>query len=240
MTCPSHLPTSKTWRRRLLLGVGALGVAWMLSSCGEDAPPTPADPPRSQTGGGYRPPAAPAPQWGQPGQPQPWGQPPQPQAWGQPPQQGWAPPPQWGQQGQWQQPASPWGAGQGQASPWGSGSAQLQGQWGGAGGRSAQPPQNPWQQPQSGYGGQPVPQQRGWAQPQPMAPQFRPLEEEKAKEYRGSSRPLYAPYDRPIGSSQDQSQTPGWTGYPVAPQGYPGIAPAPWGWPGATGLPPGW
>jgi hypothetical protein len=232
VTCPSHLHSGRTWRRRILLGVSALGIAWLLSSCGEDEPP-PSPSPVSQQPAGYRMPPAPTPQWGQQPQ-QPWGQQ-APQQWGQPSQ------PQWGQQ----PPPSAWG-GQGQGQTWGAGqpsasSGQVQGQWGVAGGMAPPVAQSPWQVPPAGYGGQAMPpQQRGWAQPQPMGPQFRPLEEERAKEYQGAGQALYAPYDRPMGSSQDRSQVPGWTGYPATPPGYPGIAPAPWGWPGATGLPPVW
>lgn len=239
MTCPQYPNSRWSWRSRLLLGLAALGIAVLLSSCGEDEGPA-HQAPRSERPSGYAPPAAPpagygygpatAPpgQWGQPQQQ--WGQPPQAQ-WGQAPQQ-WG-----GPQGSVAAPQQ-WGGQQGM-------SAGVQGQWGAGGMPPAPPPaDNPWRQPPAGFGGPAAPQRPAWGQPQPSLPQFRPLEEERAKDYYSPAPSMVAPYDRPIGSSQDRQQPPAWPGYPgqypATPPGYMGVTPTPWGWPGGTGVPPVW
>ena len=120
------------------------------------------------------------------------------------------------------------------------------------------PAENPWQKPPAGFGGGGQAPQPVWQQPQPAMPQFRPLEQRQGQgsEYRSAGVPALAPYDRPIGSSQDRPQQPGWPGYYPGGAGYPGYSgypgypgplpgyggamPAPWGVPGMPGAGPGW
>lgn len=169
-------------------------------------------------------------QWGRQGQQPGYGQ------WGMQGQQpGYG---QWGMQGQ--QPATnQWGVpmqGQGSAQ-WGmQGQAAPPGQgWPPVGVQqmpqqaapyTPPPAENPWRKPPSGFGSTYAPQQYPWQVPQPAAPQFRPLEEEQGKQPYRSGVPQVAPYDRPMGSSQD-SPAAAWPGYYPPYQGYWG-APNPW------------
>jgi hypothetical protein len=171
-----------------------------------------------------------------PGYPQPYAPQPQQQQWGIPGQQ--AP-----------MVMQPWPQAQAPA---------MQGQ---APVMSYPPADNPWQKPPAGFGGAGQAPQMMWQQAQPAMPQFRPLEQDKGSEYRSTPEaPAVAPYDRPIGSSQDRQQQPGWPGayypggagypgysgypgypgYPGAQPGYWGGTPAPWGMPGMSAPWPMW
>lgn len=110
---------------------------------------------------------------------------------------------------------------------------------------------NPWQGPPVGFGREQAQGQMMWPpqQPRPEAPQFRPWEEEHAKEQAKQMPYRGAPYDRPLGSSHSGGQpqwpgayppgyAPGYGYYPPAGPGYWGM-PSPWGM-GMPGVWSGW
>lgn len=215
----SHRGLRWSWSR-----LAALGLSVGLVGCGDEEAPSPQVPKAGYPAAAYQPPA-PTPSYHRP-----YGVPMAPQH------------PQWGMQGQqpaipaagWQQPTAPT---QAHLQPAPASPAGLP------------PADNPWRRPPAGFGAMAQAPQSMWQQAQPAMPQFRPLEQARHGEYRSGPMPLVAPYDRPMGSSQDRQQ-PGWpAAYPAQPgyPGYPGMAPGywpgapvPWGWPGAAGMWPGW
>ena len=194
-------------------GLALLGLTGALAGCGSEEPPQPRQMPRNeyqgspyQAASGYQ-----QPYQGAAGYQQAYAPPAMPQQqWGVPSQR----PPMAMQP--WQQAPGP--AMQGQAPTMSSPAAE-----------------NPWQKPPVGFGGAMQAPQMMWQQPQPVMPQFRPLEPEKGKEYRSQQMPAVAPYDRPMGSSQDMQQQ-GWPGYYPGGAGYPGYQ----GYPGYPGMQPGY
>jgi hypothetical protein len=113
---------------------------------------------------------------------------------------------------------------------------------------------SPWQGPPVGFGRDMAQGQLVWpqAQPQPEPPQFRPWEEEHAKDQAASTPRLVAPYDRLMGSSRRGGQQvwpgyhPGYPAYPAPGMGYLGTPGAlgvggpGMGWPWSMGMWPGW